>query len=490
TAGPAIESLSPYARTILCRTLLIRLSDIALATFASEFALHRALRPALPGLPASADTGYRAFVAAGSGETLRHYPILAALLEQACDDWAESHGEMLARLHADWPEIRRVFGARDPVLAGLAPSCSDPHHGGRAVTCLGFVDGLALVYKPRSVAMEQGLGSLLGWANAQGYSRPFYRPALIERRGYGWMTHVAAAPCRTAADIHAYYHRIGGLLALVTLFQGTDIHRENLIAAGEHPVIVDAETLLHPRLDPEYARTLGPGAMRAAASGDFAQALDECGFIARAGEPDFSALGTAGSVETPFPHPRCIGVNSDAMRIEQVPYRAPPRNHVPMLDGQPHYATEQVEPILAGYAELLAIAIRDRAGLLDLARSFAGRPTRLIIRSTNAYGLLLNASLEPAMLRSASARVALFGRLGAADSDIADAEQRALLRLDVPHVTCPCDEPGPGWAAPLAQVEQRIAGLRDQDIALHLALLRARIAAAATLEPTATGDRS
>ena len=38
------------------------------------------------------------------------------------------------------------------------------------------------------------------------------------------------------------------LLAVLHALGATDVHRENLVAAGDRPVLVDAETVMHPQL--------------------------------------------------------------------------------------------------------------------------------------------------------------------------------------------------------------------------------------------------
>ncbi|NEE32664.1 DUF4135 domain-containing protein, partial [Streptomyces sp. SID7982] len=55
-----------------------------------------------------------------------------------------------------------------------------------------------------------------------------------------------------------FYRRQGALLALLHALDGTDLHHENLIACGPHPVLVDVETLFHPPLGP--ARSADPAA--------------------------------------------------------------------------------------------------------------------------------------------------------------------------------------------------------------------------------------
>lgn len=47
-------------------------------------------------------------------------------------------------------------------------------------------------------------------------------------------------------------------MALLHALRATDMHFENLLTCGEHPVIVDLETLMHPRLGGEGARRADP----------------------------------------------------------------------------------------------------------------------------------------------------------------------------------------------------------------------------------------
>ncbi len=87
------------------------------------------------------------------------------------------------------------------------------------------------------------------------------RPAGAARPGpgdYGWAEFVAERPCASGAETRQFYRRQGALLALLHALDGTDLHHENLIACGPHPVLVDVETLFHPALGP--ARSADPAA--------------------------------------------------------------------------------------------------------------------------------------------------------------------------------------------------------------------------------------
>lgn len=489
-AGDSFRLLPRTALAIIEQALLVRLSSLSLATYSSEFGLFRALHPALPGeVSAASDTRYRAFVKAmeadGGSEIMHHYPVLAALLDTVAVDWVAAQGEMLLRLAADWPDLRDRFGMAGaaPTIVALSPYRSDPHNHGRSVAMIGFEDGGTLAYKPRAMAMDAAWDALLGWANALGPPRAFRRPALLPRDGYGWMAPVVARPCHTGAQLDDYYHRSGAIACLVALCQGTDIHHENLIAAGDQPVIVDAETLFQPRLHPAFAATLGAGARRDATGETLADALAETGLLPRPGEIDFSGLGASGPVATPFLHPVCHHANSDAMAVARIPYRAGPQGNAPTLAGAPAKAAQHIDAICAGFAGMVALVVDNRQSLCDLVESWRGARSRLVVRSTNAYGLMLNASTHPQLLRDADARRTHFARLhGGTDARspgaqaLVDAEMSALHRMDVPHILRACDAACDGWPSPLDQALARIHALDAADLDACLSLLRSRLA--------------
>lgn len=467
-AGTALAVFSDAARTTLERSLLQFLAHLALPTLEQELALRRTLEGSFPWLeePCSA-SAYDRFAAemleGGMERVLREYPILDRLIASWTAGWARSYALLARRLVRDWPEIRERFAAGAdcpvPAIAAVAPYRSDPHHGGQAVAVLELAGGRLLVYKPRSLAMEEEVGELLAWAGGRGFSPPFRPVAMLPREDYGWMEHVAAAPCGTRADIEEFYTRAGGLLCLLSLLQATDIHYENLIAAGAHPVAVDLETLFHPQ----------------AATNGLESAIAASGFLP-AGQPDFSAFGATGPVATPFPALRYDAVGSGPVALRHEAYQAPRRENVPTLYGRQETAAEHAESIAHGFSGMYRLVVRHRGELLGRLARFAGRRCRVLLRSSNVYGLLLQRSLQPAYLRDAGLRAALFSGLSQEESD-------ALERFDVPYLTAVCDEPF-GTAPPaLAAVLGRVERAAESDLPLHLRFLRSELARLGAAQP-------
>src|SRR5262249_16926743 len=147
----------------------------------------------------------------------------------------------LTRLQADWPVLQREFldqsCSENRVVATRYP-LAESHHNGRSGVALTFGSGIQLVYKPRDLSAEQAVCEVLDWLNERGAPLRLYCPRVLTRAEYGWMEHVPHQPCLDRAQVRRFYTRAGMLLAVTYALRATDCHNENLIARGEHPVIV------------------------------------------------------------------------------------------------------------------------------------------------------------------------------------------------------------------------------------------------------------
>src|SRR5262249_46207149 len=157
--------------------------------------------------------------------------------------------ELNDRFAADRGAIAdRIGSARGaPGSVRVRSGLSDVHRHGRTVARLSFENGGEVYYKPRPVDMEESYAAFVEWFNARRGRLPAVRALVtINRTTHGWMEAAAVQPCADRRAAQRYFRRAGAVLALADLFCGIDFHSENLVAAGEHPVVVDLETLFHP----------------------------------------------------------------------------------------------------------------------------------------------------------------------------------------------------------------------------------------------------
>lgn len=189
---------------------------------------------------------------------LDQLPVLKRLAENLVADWQRNTVELARRFRRDRAAIeRRLLPSAPGRLIDVEINLSDPHRGGRRVAAMHFENG-AVIYKPRNGGGESDWFRLLGWLNQLGFRPEQKVLKLIRRHNYLWVEYASAAPCQSENAAHRYFRRLGGMICLSHLLSAADCHFENVIAAGEYPVLVDAEILCRRSRRSKEGRDLRP----------------------------------------------------------------------------------------------------------------------------------------------------------------------------------------------------------------------------------------
>lgn len=353
-------------------------------------------------------------------------PRLTELVATVAEAEAAAAATLLACAERDRAALAARFGdGLDPgPLTAIAIGLSDPHNGRQSVAALTFASGLRVICKPRPVAMEAGLATTAAWLRARtGLDLPPL-PAVLERDGYGWCELIEPRACADAAEVTLHFRRLGALAGLLGALGATDCHAENFVARGSQPLLVDAETLLHPRMLASPGFTLLETEIVASSvRGPAGQTIDYPGF-------DASAHASAGEA-------RAAGAGAMAFSAATSVVAGAPAN-LPLLDGRPQLLRDHRAAFDAGLADacraLLAAgdALADPAG--EPFAALAGRPARVVLRPTSVYAALL------AHLASAAA-------LGADDGG------RARVERELERYRDPLLKPAAWEAVQAAEVE-------------------------------------
>ncbi len=377
---------------------------------------------------------------------LGEYSVLARQVLLDLDLFRAATVEIFSQLAADWPAIvERFFDGKDPgPLTALGGGAGDRHRQGRAVRIFTFASGARLVYKPRSLAVEAHFQELLAWVNAQegDFSLLGFRTlAVLDRGDHGWMEFAAAEPCQTPDAVARFHERLGGLLAMLYSLAATDCHYENLIAAGEHPVAIDLESLFHPQIQRgKQARpheelrsqfalhsVLRVGLLPfQVGQGDDFEGVDISGVAAVAGQP------------TPDKVIQWMGTGTDEMHVVRDRVLMEGGQNRPTLDGQPVQVALYREEMTRGFATVYRLLASHRDELRRELNRFAGDPVRVVLRPTQIYGLLLQESFHPDYLRDVRDRDRLLDRLALEVESqpnlarVIAAEHRDLSEGDIP----------------------------------------------------------
>ncbi|MBV9791713.1 MAG: type 2 lantipeptide synthetase LanM family protein, partial [Chloroflexi bacterium] len=431
---------------------------------------------------------------------LQEYAPLARLLVQRIDAWASVSLEFLSRLCADWPAMQALIGPETEPgkLAAIDGAAGDRHRGGRSVLIASFDSGWQLVYKPRSMAVDVHFQQLLAWLNQRGTHPPFRTLRILDRATYGWVEFVAAQSCTALDEVRRFYERQGGYLALLYVLEATDFHFENLIAAGEQPVLIDLESLFHPRAggqDLHEADLLAGDAL--------SRSVLRVGMLpqrswsnAESEGVDLSGLGSLAGQISPSAMAYWEGGGTDEMRLARKRMAMRGGKNRPLLDGAEVDLLDFADQIVAGFTTMYRLLLRERDALLaadgPLAQ-FAADEIRVIARATHVYALLLGESYHPDLLRSALDRDRHFDRLWVGVDRrphlmrLIPYERADLHRGDIPMFTSRpdsrdvCSSAGEriaGFfdASGLDLVRQRLRGLSEDDLGRQLWFVSASLA--------------
>lgn len=376
-------------------------------------------------------------------DLLQEYPVLAKRLVVMLNNWVKFSIEILERLCKDWNNIKNLFiPEKDPgvIILDKGNNVGDSHSSGQVIT-LTFSSGFKLLYKPRSLSMDLHFQELLNWLNNNGLEIPFRQLKILDCSNYGWMEFVTFQSCSSENEVSRFYYRQGGYLALLYLLYGTDFHSENLIASGEHPVLVDLETLFSPPNETNSNNTaakylqdsvLRTGLLPIQIFGN----KDNKGI-------DFSGLAGLSGQLTPYLLPYLESSGTDEIHIvqKQLRYEEEP-THRPKLNNKDVILQDYIETIVKGFTDIYQILQKHATTLLStegLINSFAKDEVRIILRPTREYGILLTESSNPNMLRNSIACEWLFDNLWKQTKDnpfllkVIANERESLLKGFIPR---------------------------------------------------------
>ena len=395
------------------------------------------------------------------------YQVLARLVSTTLDHWVQTATDLITRTVTDFTQLQgQLLGSSDYAWVAAKGGVSDPHCGGQGVWILGFENGkgqrLQLVYKPKSMAIDDRFHRLLRWLNhkAAAHQMPglidlqrqslFEFPITLDRGNYGWSSFVNRHDVTSAKAAQRFYFRQGAFLAILHLLGATDFHHENLIACGEFPVLVDLETLLHPA--PDFVEVKSA---RDKANAWLSRSVMHTGMLPRRlwGDNQRSGVNLAGlgsdkSQVLPNPVPDWEGTGTDQMRQVRTVKELEKSENLPGRDGKPISVTNHVSDLLAGFQTMYRFVQANSQELTEPEgplMAFRGVKTRVVLRGTKLYSSLLYDGLHPDHMRHAFDRDNLLEHLWSQSqgSDIhmqlVSHEKRDLSFGDVPYFSVMTD---------------------------------------------------
>lgn len=374
------------------------------------------------------------------------YIVLTRLLATKTMYWIQNTSDLLVRFHQDKGILESEFSNGQKlgkiISIDTGSNVSDTHNKGKTVAILNFETGIKIVYKPRSLEIDERFNKLINYLNGKNLSYDLKTVHTINKQSYGWTQFISYKECQEELQIGKFYWRIGSYLAILYAMNAVDFHMQNLIANGEYPILVDLESLFHN--NSTYTDT----SAFSRAQEHIERSVLRIGLLPRkinskAGFEgiDLSALGAQEGQVSPHKTSTIVDRDKDTVRIEEKNFPIPVSQHRPMLHGQIINTVAYEEDIIKGFEETYFLFMKYKQDMIDQIDSFKGVTVRQILRGTSRYANLLKISLHPDFMRDGLDREMILDKLWLDTklnprlNQVVNSEKEDLFLGDIPYFT-------------------------------------------------------
>ncbi|SET33400.1 type 2 lantibiotic biosynthesis protein LanM [Oceanobacillus limi] len=381
-------------------------------------------------------------------DILQRYPVLARILFETIVLYTNSIIEAISHFSKDRSELVQTFNLlQEDYITTLSLQLGDTHNNGRSVILFQLSSGKKIVYKPRSLSIDQHFQELLAWINHKNTGLPLKTITILDRGSYGWQEYVEHVPCRSKEEVSRFYERQGYYLAILYILNATDFHYENLIANGENPMLIDLEGLIqntNKNLNVDssaYARAFKKLMDSVLSIGMLPVSYIKSNILGF----DFSGLGGDEGQDTGHETFSIENTHTDKMKLVKVAAFSEASKNRPFKEDKNIDVSQFNMEIIKGFQEIYTLLLEHKNELLSSngpLSPFKNDSVRVILRSTQIYATFIDSSYHPDYLTDGDSRERLVNLLWTAKKNNPDFEDiimyecRDVLKGDIPYFYC------------------------------------------------------
>jgi type 2 lantibiotic biosynthesis protein LanM len=375
------------------------------------------------------------------------YPGFERLIFESIIIINRCYRDFVFRLNQDRERICKQYNIcdKDIIIKSLKSDTSDSHNRGETVFILSLSNDKKLVYKSRSLKAEEYLQKTI----------QFIEPGLLCDMGclnildcgdHGWEEFVEVGSCKDREQLRRYYYRFGALIFVSYILNANDFHEENLIANGEYPRIIDAETILEnwKSSDQQCARDNINAMLRESVMSS--GLLPKKRFDKNGQGIDMSAVGGQGGGLYPFKIPHLVDEYTSNMHLE---YKNPEKEaceNLAKLNGTYMPASEFSDDIVEGFSHAYKYTLSNKNIICELLNTFSDLRVRHLIQDTQKYSMILHLSYHPDFLQDCRDRELFLCSLYKnctvmqKSKELVKYEVDDMLHMDIPYFTVMANE--------------------------------------------------
>lgn len=394
------EAFAPEALAYSDRYLLFKLSQLSARSISYELKRSKHLKGETPKERYGSFCRETLATTKGLYDFFERYPVLARFVAQITQTHIQNVCALAHNLKNDLPDIVSYFAGNASlpcrkVIFGL----SDPHRGGKTVAFVYLNNQEPLVYKPHALHVDKWYEEFIEWFNTLEGLLPMKTAKTLNKNTHGWSEYIRHSYCENEETLERFYIRQGHLLAIASLFNAGDIHRENVIAQDEYPVLIDLEC---------FFQLIGFDASLPMCL-DYPYDLHTTALLpswmqGREDRPLFDDSGIFGSSHEAYAvkKPSWKHLYTDMMELVYDYPIIQPKNNIPQNNYRFHGAAPYAEIVIKGYELAMKILLGYREQLLNYLCSTKVSQTfvRSLQRDTQEYHDLLLWTTAPDILRS------------------------------------------------------------------------------------------
>ncbi|WP_336947314.1 type 2 lanthipeptide synthetase LanM family protein [Asaia sp. HN010] len=370
------------------------------------------------------------------------YPLLRERCLMRVELCTAAMEKFLIRFSQDFCELKSLgfLTSEEVEVRSINNTGSDSHLLAQRVLIIGFSNEDKIVYKPRPVDGEAALYELISWINDVFPRRSLLGARTLAKQEYGWLEYIGQRNVSSHHQIADYYYRYGKLTALIRFLSGNDIHFENLVAFGEMPIIIDAETILPTS---SFTRdTLPHGGHDVTNRED-----DTVLYTGMVDQADFFTDFTGSPLSVPPDRKgnwSDIQISSKGNLTFICDVEIRKHNHLPSINGVPENCVHFTYNIISGYEEVFGFLMTNRISSVHKIRETISLYSniRAIFRYTNVYEKFRQGLYTPFALASIENSDSVLSDLPMICDDrpghegLIALEWEALWYGDIPHFQC------------------------------------------------------
>lgn len=372
------------------------------------------------------------------------YPVMTRLLVWKTQQILENITEMFTAFSSNIEEIKQLTGDSEPVIDKFSFGEGDTHSRGKTVTIIKFVSGKKLVYKPKNLKIDKKFAMLLKWVNEKGKDKllEMQHCKSIYLDNCAFSEFIQNEECENEKQVSDYYERLGQLLFLIYILNGTDFHFENIISSGGQAYLIDIETLFQVvNVEAIYMEETVENQV----SKEYADSVLAIGILPLLGlnqnsegkSVDISALNGEQQV-LPFKVLRLKNVNTADMIFDYDYAQLSDTQNIPIMNGKKVYFKEYSDSLVNGFANMAEFIMENKQEFLNTVYSLfseAGIYVRQLTKATASYTVLQQYFNHPNYLKDMIYMERLFENLMSypyADKRIVRYEIEDMIHGDVP----------------------------------------------------------